>query len=44
MWDGLCLWCRAQEAGVDLSVLVERWGWEKVVADFQAGVVARDVS
>ena len=37
VWDGLCLWCRAQAARVDLGDLVGRWGWESVITIFQEG-------
>ena len=34
VWDGLCLWCRADMAGVALEPLVREWGWEAVIGAF----------
>ena len=35
VWDGLCLWCRADMAGVALEPLVREWGWAAVIAVFR---------
>jgi hypothetical protein len=33
--NGLCLWCRADVAGVALEPLVRKWGWEAVIGTFR---------
>jgi len=37
VWDNLCLWCRADMAGVVLEPLVQAWGWAAVIAAFREG-------
>jgi len=43
--DGVCLWCKAVEAGIDLGKLVERYGWvgiEQMIESSDAGRLGAD--
>jgi len=33
--DGICLWCRAAEAGIDLGEYVKQHGWKAVLEELQ---------